>query len=321
MPMHQTNARPGRSVWSTDHCPAPERLAYWREAVSHQFVLLETTVREPERFHGRIDTRHLGPLAVSAIRAAAQVVRRGREELDREAAASCYLIVQQSGTGLVSQCGRDARLLPGDAAMIDTRQPYTLSFDRDFEQINIAIPLDCLDTGQRDCLPTAVRMADVGQLVADCVELLDDPARPDFAALLAGSIVALLNVVACHPAAAADSTDLRRRRIEQYMHRHFSDPRLTADAVAGANHVSVRLLHKLFASGGASFGATLRRMRLEFCRRRLADGSDTILTIAMAAGYENLSSFSRAFRQQYGLAPGEYRAARRTWHGQGNPDS
>jgi AraC-like DNA-binding protein len=51
-------------------------------------------------------------------------------------------------------------------------------------------------------------------------------------------------------------------------------------------------------------------MRLEYARRRMAGGGgggSTILDIALEAGYGNVSCFSRAFRQRYGLSPSEYR--------------
>jgi AraC-like DNA-binding protein len=75
--------------------------------------------------------------------------------------------------------------------------------------------------------------------------------------------------------------------------------------------MSVRLLHKMFAAAGRSFGDTLRELRLEHGRKCLAGMARrvTILEIALESGYGNLSCFSRAFRQRYGLSPSEYRAA------------
>ena len=49
--------------------------------------------------------------------------------------------------------------------------------------------------------------------------------------------------------------------------------------------------------------------RLERARAKLCSGGLQIQLIAEAAGYQNASDFSRAFRQRYGLGPREYRQA------------
>jgi len=51
-----------------------------------------------------------------------------------------------------------------------------------------------------------------------------------------------------------------------------------------------------------------RRLRLERAAWRLAQQPDTVLQIALDAGYETHEAFTRAFRDAYGRSPSEYRA-------------
>lgn len=50
-----------------------------------------------------------------------------------------------------------------------------------------------------------------------------------------------------------------------------------------------------------------RRLRLERAAWRLADGKDSVLRVALDAGYETHEAFTRAFRAAYGRTPTEYR--------------
>lgn len=50
-----------------------------------------------------------------------------------------------------------------------------------------------------------------------------------------------------------------------------------------------------------------RRLRLERAAWRLADGKDSVLRVALDAGYETHEAFTRAFRAAFGRTPTEYR--------------
>lgn len=303
---------PAPVTWSTQGCPVAERVAYWREAACAEFLPLETVPRDPARFFGHIHSHAAGPLQVAAIRSTAQVVLRGPAQIHRAPGEHYFLIVQQAGIGVVVQQDRHANLTPGDAVLVDTRRPYTLAFDRDFAQICIAIPLHCLEPRRREQVPTGVRIANVGPLVSGYLDLFQDlDATGHTAQALVNNVLELLDVLAARPETLEHRRDTRLARVQDYLRRHFPDPALCAERVADANHLSVRLLHKLFAADGRSFGETLRELRLEHGRRRLEAGQRhaSILDIALECGYENLSCFTRAFRQRYGLTPSEYRAA------------
>jgi AraC-like DNA-binding protein len=301
------------ATWTTDGCPVRERADYWRTAVCSEFISLDPVPRDPHGFFGRIQSRGAGPLSVAAIQSAAQLVQRGPKEIAHAPGEYYFLIVQQSGTGLVVQRGRQAHLLPGDAALVDTRRAYTLAFDRDFEQLNISIPLDCIEAWHRDAVPVGVRIANVGPLVSGYIDLLRRfDGQEKLAKSLANNVLDLLQMLAARPdAAVGNLPDGRLLRAREYIRRHFADPSLCAKEVAQANGISVRLLHKLFAASGGTFGDFLRETRLEYCWQRLGNRAcrDTILAIALRAGYGNPAVFARAFRQRYGLSPSEFRAA------------
>jgi AraC-like DNA-binding protein len=76
--------------------------------------------------------------------------------------------------------------------------------------------------------------------------------------------------------------------------------------------VTPRYVHKLFESEGSTFSEYLLARRLEFARRLLTTSRlacRSITSIALDAGFSDLSYFNRAFRRRYGATPTETRAA------------
>lgn len=99
--------------------------------------------------------------------------------------------------------------------------------------------------------------------------------------------------------------------IRRDMAQHFRDPDLTVATLAARHRISPRYLEMLFAPTGETAAARLLRLRLEAARHRLADPArraERIGAIAFACGFRELSTFNRAFRRHYGIAPGEVRA-------------
>lgn len=66
--------------------------------------------------------------------------------------------------------------------------------------------------------------------------------------------------------------------------------------------------HRLFtAYAGESLSTFIRRLRLERAANRLRQTFDPITEIALDAGYETSTNFGKAFRQQFGQSPSEFR--------------
>ena len=95
--------------------------------------------------------------------------------------------------------------------------------------------------------------------------------------------------------------------VMKYIREHISEPldRETLAAVAG---FSVPHFHRVFtAHVGESAIGYVRRLRLERAARKLRMGAVDITEVALAAGYDTHAAFSKAFKQQFGLSPSEFR--------------
>lgn len=95
--------------------------------------------------------------------------------------------------------------------------------------------------------------------------------------------------------------------VKRYIHAHIHDPlnRETLAAVAG---FSIPHFHRVFtAQVGESAVSYVRRLRFERAGRKLRMGAVDITEVALAAGYDSHAAFSKAFKQQFGLSPSEFR--------------
>jgi AraC family transcriptional regulator len=95
--------------------------------------------------------------------------------------------------------------------------------------------------------------------------------------------------------------------VMKYIRAHIGEPldRGTLAAVAG---FSIPHFHRVFtAHVGESAMNYVRRVRLERAARKLRMGAVDITEVALAAGYDSHAAFSKAFRQQFGLSPSEFR--------------
>jgi AraC family L-rhamnose operon regulatory protein RhaS len=109
-------------------------------------------------------------------------------------------------------------------------------------------------------------------------------------------------------------TDANRRAIERFLteltHRFYEPVKI--DRVATDLGMSRRSFTRLFRDvAGCSYADFVERVRIEYACRLLRETSRGIAPIAFECGYEELSSFYRAFKRQTKLAPGRWRESGR----------
>src|SRR5689334_13966195 len=96
-------------------------------------------------------------------------------------------------------------------------------------------------------------------------------------------------------------------QVMQYIRAHIGEP-LNREMLAQIAGFSVPHFHRVFsAQVGESAISYVRRLRLERAARKLRMGAVDITEVALAAGYDTHAAFSKAFKQQFGLSPSEFR--------------
>jgi AraC-like DNA-binding protein len=106
------------------------------------------------------------------------------------------------------------------------------------------------------------------------------------------------------------SQALTLTRVKVYINDNLGNPAFSAQQVSLATGLSVRYINKLFEQEGVSLMRYVLRRRLERCGRDLlnpVNAATRVSDIAFRWGFNDLSHFSRVFREFYGLAPREWR--------------
>ena len=93
----------------------------------------------------------------------------------------------------------------------------------------------------------------------------------------------------------------------EYIDDHLDEP-MSFESLAKQHHFSPYYFHRMFSViVGKAISAHIRDRRLMRACVLLAGTGRTILSIGLDCGFNSAQSFSRAFRNVYGLSPSQYR--------------
>ncbi|SMB21955.1 putative transcriptional regulator [Sterolibacterium denitrificans] len=108
--------------------------------------------------------------------------------------------------------------------------------------------------------------------------------------------------------ASHDPAQALVRRTRELIAEYLARGTATAELIAPQLALSTRTLNRRLAEAGTSFralGETVRRQRAEHL---LANPAVSLAEISFMLGYQEQSTFQRAFKRWTGLTPGEFRA-------------
>jgi AraC family transcriptional activator of tynA and feaB len=112
-------------------------------------------------------------------------------------------------------------------------------------------------------------------------------------------------------------------RLHHYIVENLDGVALSPRAIAAANGISVRQLHRVFSATGTTVSQWVRKLRLARCAAELRGerihtqsgaqsatpgAAEGITHIAFRWGFNDSAHFSKAFRAEFGQSPRAYRA-------------
>ncbi|MEV4254796.1 helix-turn-helix domain-containing protein [Spirillospora sp. NPDC049652] len=304
--------------------PAAERVDVWLSIVSETLGPLDVRMDRDAPLRGQIEAVQLGPLGVGRIQTSTpHSVHRTPGLIRRDDPDHYRVVLAVSGTVLLGQDGRTARLRAGDLAVYDFSRPYELVYDSavqlavfSFARPMLTVPADTV----RGLTAVPVAPDDgAAALAAPLLRRVAEDAeshRTASSARLPTVVTDLLDMILAERSAQvrtlAPETRERvlLRRVHAFVEQHLGDPGLGPATIAAAHHVSLRYLHRLFESQDTTVAAWIRHRRLERCRRDLGDPAlfdQPVSGIAARWGLPDPAHFSRVFRRAYGVSPAEYR--------------
>jgi len=301
----------------TNDAPEHARADLLREFFQRLGVRYEVaaTGREPIKID--LTLRRLPGLQFSSGTLQGASYRRTRETNDPT--EDVGFVLNPRGSLFVSQCGREIELGAGDATLVsftealDTvhRAPGDMLVLR-FPRPQLAPRLANLHDSMLRRIPhgtVALRMVTDYVNIASRKETLVDDELQKLVVSHIFDLVAVTAGATRDAAEIAQGGGLRAARllaIKQDIARGLDQPDLSVAALAARHGCTQRFIQRLFESEGTSFTDYVLTQRLACAHRMLKDpcrDGDKISTIALDAGFGDLSYFNRVFRRHFGDTP------------------
>lgn len=311
---------PPSHTFASGGLTAAERFEAWRDQMSPLFALELLDRRARPQCDAALTVFHLGSTLVSRVELAASSHRglRPAQKIRRDS-LDHYLVEAYVGGSTVGHvgsatCGFEA----GDVGFFDLGQPFTMESSQS-ESIAIALPRAMVERLIPDAAGmhgTVLRGGMAGLLGAHMLALYRHAASLSAEQADAASAATMAMTAAC---LAPTAGSLRRaqgpidavllRRAQQYIVEHVQAPDLSVRRLCTTLRVSRSHLYRAFAAHGG-VAAYIQACRLAAAHAALHDRSDRrrISDIAYDHGFASAAHFSRAFRRQFSLSPGDVRA-------------
>ena len=287
-------------------------------------IFIPVIARTGPDFRGRSVVHELNEtltLSRSHFRAPVSLVRTGRMAARAPADNVMVFCVYMDGRGRVRQHDRFVAMAAGTGILIEACRPYDRVSQTETRCMNLRF--------SRELLP--LRSAEITEVCARSV----NPAAPAMQMLsdylsrlfeMADELTTAQRLDAGHAAIELLAMTLRDvtptvpggdgpegvllYMMQTHVREHLAEPHLRVEELARRHHVSVRHVYTLFERIGTTPAAYLREQRLLAARAMLSDPRYARLgttDIAAAVGFLDRRTLERAFRQQYGMTPGDCR--------------
>jgi AraC family transcriptional activator of tynA and feaB len=123
------------------------------------------------------------------------------------------------------------------------------------------------------------------------------------------AIVCLLRPMLHHHDAQPSRREKQFQKIMDLIDESIQAEHLRPEWLASETGMSVRSLYRLFADKGLVVAQYIKNRRLDLCAQALHNARDDekLAGIGYSWGFSDHSHFSTAFKQRFGVSPGEYR--------------
>lgn len=266
-------------------------------------------------FHGEIDTSYAGSLKLSTVTTRNVNLFRTRQEIRSGNDAWFYTVFQLAGQANIEQDDRQVRLETGDMTLIDASRPCSILWQQTSRQVSLLLPRQLLESQLRGSgisvathLDKSLPMVQLSQrLLHESMSSPQLSASESEAAL--DAMVCLLRPMLHQQEVVPSRREKQFQKIMVLIDDAIQEEHLRPEWLADETGMSVRSLYRLFADKGLVVAQYIKNRRLDLCAKALQSAPDDekLAGIGYRWGFSDHSHFSTAFKQRFGISPGEYR--------------
>jgi len=301
--------------WKTDDFDVRHQYEAWDEELSTVYGRWSVSVPCTMKFSASVESRSMDSFKVIECICDPCGARRGHAEMLADNSDFLALQLVLDGYEQIRFAGEEVELNAGDIFVWDSTKPMDFRVVQRLHKISVLLPL----TRFRNWLPTSWQsikrlirpQSDSGRLLGQYLAALSPrkmvTGLNNCDALIETTIGLLVNSQAIAVSRPPESQrDMHLERVRSYIAQHLTDPDLTPTRVAEANNISLRYLHWLFNCIGSSVVQYIISERLQRCRQELGSpvtNRRKVADIALSAGFNDATHFSRRFKQEFGMSP------------------
>lgn len=244
----------------------------------------------------------------------ARVTRPQRRLADGE--DSICLMMKTSGHMALTQGRREGVPGLGDGVLLVYREPAVLQFV-EATYVCVRVPFGAIATlanveaASARCIPgNCEALSLLRSYVEHLPDRITDPQLGRLSAIHVHDLVALALGATGESREMAKRRGGRAARLEAIKADAIENITLDIDQIAARQGISPRYIQMLFEEAGTTFSQFALTRRLDAARRMLLSPRHahwSIASIALEAGFNDLSHFNRRFKQRYLMTPTDLR--------------
>jgi len=272
----------------------------------------------PVEFRADLVSAPIGDIGLDDLTATAHRCQRTAERIAAVPWDVVQMSVHHQGLYRASFEGRDAVFEQGDVSLLALQRGFDYVTRESSRTTTVSIPTRLLGPQavqidsllarrlQRTTLTEAIKafVASLSQGV-----LVAHSKESEFIALALVDLArALIANQLGEPMPPEDVEHGLRVEIHEYLNRRLSEPSLSPESIAAAMNISVRYLYTLFASEDHTVARYIRGLRSRKIAAALQTTGPSFAELAGRYGFTSSDSARRAFIQEFGMPPSDYRA-------------
>lgn len=311
-------------VWDTEYCPPSKVFSAFREGLCQAFMPWTPELRSERDFNARIESISLEKGIVSRIRTTPHTTVRTPKDVLNSEMPCIYAAFLLSGSISLEQGGTQVIAQQGDLALFTSEKPVLVKEDpnHNHQALVLLIPTESVhqtenvvDSFTNVVLPKEKIISPLATCASFISEHLLSTSIEELQALF-DACASLLPVAmefredGANGKFAHQPKNYLQAELIAFVNRNISNPGLTPQQAAAHLGISPRYVHKLLAGSAVTFSSYVMARRLDNIRRELASPTcrpQPISTLAYRWGFEDLSTFNRAFKSKFGCTPSQYR--------------
>jgi AraC family transcriptional activator of tynA and feaB len=310
-------------VWDSRYGPPAEAFSIFRETICNTFMPWTPEILG-STFEGRVESISLEDGVVGRVRMTPIIAEKTKQNIADSIDECIHGNFILSGELKVVQGNSINIAKSGDLILYQSYSPVTLTVKSDelFDNLAFVVPKSKFSHVPNatdkfsNCL---LAKHAIIQPLASCLELITENLHSlshDELSAIFSACVALVPLSAGFLGGGAKKPEIPRtsdklREVLSFIHNKLSDPELSPLQTARELGISTRYIHKLLAHVGTTFSAHVTEERLEHIKSELIAFSGQNLPVSLLAfqwGFNDLSTFNRAFKQRFGCTPSDFRA-------------